>query len=53
MGLLLYTGAAVVSTAVIDVGRFCSFAAYCCSRIENADKAAGSRNIPAMVNGKV
>jgi hypothetical protein len=53
MGLLLYTGAAVVSTVVIVVGHFCSFAAYCCSRIENAHRAAGSSNIPAMVNGTV
>ena len=51
--LLLYTGAAVVSTAVMDVGRFCACAEYRCSRIEKADRAAGNRNIPAMVNGRV
>jgi hypothetical protein len=51
--LILYTGAAVVSTMVVDIGRFCSCAEYCFSRIEKADRAAGSRAIPAMVNGRV
>jgi hypothetical protein len=53
VGLLLYTGAAVVSTVVTDLGRFCPYAEYCCSRIEKADRAAGSRSLPAMINGRV
>lgn len=53
--LLLPTwgGWVVVGTALADSGRFCSLPVYCRSRIENADRAAGSRSTPATVYGRV